>query len=657
MMSPAAARAQWVRLLCGDGEHPGAPEAPGAAARARWQAEWLAHADRTARSLDPRPGCVLWPDLPDDGASAPLTTAATRVRLLAVAAVVAPTDPFGAHAAEAVTPAVTALLPHLARRPFDNWWDHEIGIPLHLADAAVLGTGRPDLTAELVHALSQKTAHRSPGTDSGANLLWHTRVDVVLGLARGETSVLVDAAEAIARVFAVVDEGDGIHSDGSFVQHARVAYTGGYGVSLLATLSPLVRLLDAAEHPLLPATWDALLRWIEVGMRPYMFDGRMSDAVRGREVSRRTTTGLDAGVVTTAALLQIADARRRADAGQAHRLDAVAKGWMLRSGSRGLLHHAPHRGLDPAMVQLAAGVLDDDRIAPAPEAPGSFVHPAMARAVHRGADFAMALTATTRSIDSSEHINDEHRTGWFAGYGTRYLETRGDPAAFDGFWPFADPHALPGLIADVSAPLNAPVRGRARAVRALARSDALVFGWNLGRDGSAESGRISWLCHAGSAVWVASALQATGGDMPSVTIEDRRVAADTVLCIDSTAIGISRARCGTLAHDARTVVIPGVVRVVSLTAVGMEVTLQTRNGAWAAVDGRSRRTAPLPPRRFLRLAPADRTARSFAYLVRPGAGADEQPPTTSVIVSTHAHTALIDGVRLCDSFHGPARIA
>jgi len=657
MISPAAARAQWVRLLCGDGGHGSAPEAPGAAGRARWQAEWLAHADRTARSLDPRPGRILWPDLPDDGASAPLTTAATRVRQLAVAAVTAPTDPSGARAAEAVWPAVTALLPHLARRPFDNWWDHEIGVPLQLADVAVLGTGRPDLTAQLVHALSQKTAHRSPGTDSGANLLWHTRVDVVLGLARGQTSALADAVGAAARAASVVTEGDGIHSDGSFVQHARLAYTGGYGVSLLATLGPLLRLLDAADIPLPSEIWSSLLRWIEVGVRPYVFDGRMSDAVRGREVSRRTTTGLDAGAVTTAALLQIADARRREDAGQARRLDAVAKGWMLRSGSRGLLRYAERRGIDPGTVQLAAGVLDDERIAPAPEEPGSVAHPAMARAVHRGADFALAFTATTRSIDSSEHINDEHRTGWFAGYGTRYLETRGDPAAFDGFWPFADPHALPGLVVDASAPVDPPVRGGARSVRALARGDALVFGWDLGRHGSAERGRISWLCHAGSAVWVVSALDTAEGDVPRATIEEREVAAGTTVRIDGTAIRISPTADGTLASDARAVVLPGVVRIASLTPVGIDVTLQTRTGTWSRVDGRSRRTAPLPPRRFLRLVPADRTARSFAYLVRPGATADEEPPPASVTVSTHAHTALIAGVRLHDSFLGPARIA
>jgi hyaluronate lyase len=605
---------------------------------------------------------ILWPDLPDNGVSAHLTTAAERLRTITYAAALPQPLDHREPDLSAATASGTRRLCHLLEcATGGNWWDYQIGVPLRLADIGVLlHDEHPGLAPLIVGAITTACSERAPRTETGANLLWHTSVAAISGLLDRSTRLMVALAPALERALRVTEAGDGIHRDGSFLQHDRLAYTGGYGLSLLATAAPLLRLTTGTSYAPDKRTLDALLRWIESGVRPYVFDGVFSDAVRGREISRSATTGLDAGMIAAAALLEAAPGL---DEPRSTQLRRVAKGWIGRAGAESFFRWAPSRSLRPGAVAEAAEVLADPALDPIPEPVAPAAHPDMARAVHRGDGFALALTATTTSIDSSEHINGENPTGWYAGFGTRYLHTRSDPRPFDGdYWPTVDPLALPGLARDdADPPPGTTVVNPRGTVRAEAVGQSLVFGWDLGRDTSDLSGHVSWLCHGSAAAMIVSGFGSGPGRRRTMTVENRLLGSRALL-LDGVRIATESAADGPLDGRPTTVFLEGVGGFLAMNGTVLRVALHTRTGSWARINASPGTPRHLLTRRYVTItAEILSEPATVAVLLLPLADPDQlrraatRAPVALSVTPAH-HRAVFDGAVLTDVFAGEPTI-
>lgn len=655
-LGPVALRRRWKSILVG-AEPPGFAEHPAALS---WRASLQAEASRLVRTMEISDDAViLWRDLADDGVSAHLTSAADRLRTIALAAALPGIPRRSATAlSSAAAAGVGRLCPVLQREPLGNWWDHQIGVPLRTADIGMLlWEEHRDVVSAIVHSIRGATHVRAPGTDTGANLAWHTTVAVLTELLEDRVDVIHQLPLTIERALLVSENGDGIHPDGSFIQHGRLAYTGGYGISLLATIARLIRLTQRTVYAPDVGIIDKFLRWIQVGVRPYVFDGVLSDAVRGREIARSTTRGLDGGMVVAAALLELAPALEEAPRTE---LRGIAKGWIARAGAEQFFCWTPTRALVPGVVAEAEAVLTDRRVEALDEGSSPVAHTRMARAVHRSPGFALALTATTSSIDSSEHINGENLAGWYAGFGTRYLQTVDDPRPFDdAYWPTVDPLALPGLICDGVAPHpGEAIRSSSGPVRAQTMGPSMVFGWNLGSDDSAFWGHVSWLCHEHMVLMAASALVSDRGLPISATIENRLVSRGRTLRVDDRTTDLDSVADGTLDAVARAVHLEGVGGLLALDGTVLRVSVQTRVGSWAAINRSPGTPSQILDRRFVRIsAVVERSPAHFAVLLLPAATpadlrrAAQEPPVT-VQLTRSRHSAAFGSATLVDEFNG-----
>lgn len=98
------------------------------------------------------------------------------------------------------------------------------------------------------------TGLRTVSSYTGANLLDVASVGITLGLQNKDAGILKDALEDFYRGVEISDKvaGDGIQSDGSFMQHAGLLYNGNYGKDYINDL--LSVFIETKETDLAPPT-------------------------------------------------------------------------------------------------------------------------------------------------------------------------------------------------------------------------------------------------------------------------------------------------------------------------------------------------------------------------------------------------------------------
>lgn len=197
---------------------------------------------------------------------------------------------------------------------YGNWFHWEIGIPAYVTRTFVLlgdvlALYRPGLAADYTTSMD---AYLRKGRDgdvdldsrfhTGANLADITTNRVLQGAVLGDDARIRKAVADQLTVLATVDPyalrhgvTDGFYADGSFVQHACVAYTGSYGKGLLTRVVQTVKILDGTGYVPLDSLVGVVRDWVAHGFAPLIFEGWMMEIVKGRAVSR---TGTGYGDVT-----------------------------------------------------------------------------------------------------------------------------------------------------------------------------------------------------------------------------------------------------------------------------------------------------------------------------------------------------------------------
>jgi hyaluronate lyase len=356
---------------------------------------------------------------------------------------------------------------------YGNWFNWEIGISTYVSRTLILladliAQAAPGLPAAYVAAMDAYLRNGEDGDvdldsrfHTGANLADITTNRILQGAALGDAARITKAVADQLTVYATVDPyrlrhgvTDGFYADGSFLQHSSVAYTGSYGTGLLTRVVQTVKILDGTGYvPGDGGLVDVVRGWVADSFAPLVFEGWMTEIVKGRAVSRTGTGYADVAVVVEA----VVDLSGYATGDGATALAGYAK--HLRQITR--TAPDPAAFVSPVSVARYADILADPDV-PARDINPAAHHsafPAMDRSVHRRPGYAFALARSSTRISGYEYMSGENLLPWFQGAGAHYLYLAGQDQtqAFGiDYFTTVPPAELAGVTAPVETRLSVP---------------------------------------------------------------------------------------------------------------------------------------------------------------------------------------------------------
>lgn len=347
---------------------------------------------------------------------------------------------------------------------YGNWFTWEIGISTFVSKTLALIDAPADLITRYVASMDAYLRNGKDGDvdldsrfHTGANLVDITANRVLQGALLNDDARIRKALQDQFTVFATVDPynlqhgvTDGYYADGSFLQHASVAYTGSYGKGLLSRVVQTIKVLAGTEYAQSDDLVGVVQGWVEHGFAPLIFEGWMMEIVKGRAVSR-TGTGYDDVAVIVEAIVDLAD---YAVADDAARLKSFAK-----FTARPTIN--ANSFVSPVSIGRFADLKNDPAIVPADLNPAalSTAFNAMDRTVHRRPTYAFALARNSSRISKYEYMSGENLLPWFQGDGAHYLYLAGqDQTQSFGidYFTTVSPYALGGVTAPVETRKSIP---------------------------------------------------------------------------------------------------------------------------------------------------------------------------------------------------------
>ncbi|MCF3962593.1 polysaccharide lyase family 8 super-sandwich domain-containing protein [Streptomyces fuscigenes] len=359
-----------------------------------------------------------------------------------------------------------------SRGYYGNWYTWEIGISTSVSRVLVLladrlAARRPGLDAAYVAAMDGYLRNGKNGDvdldsrfHTGANLADITTNRILQGSVLADSARIAKAVRDQLTVLATVDPyrlshgvTDGFYADGSFLQHASVAYTGSYGRDLLSRVVDTVTVLDGAGYADVAAIVSVARDWVARSFAPVVFEGWMMEIVKGRGVSRAASGYADAASVVES----VVGLGTYATGADAAALDGYAR--FLHDASPSPV--APGSFLSPVRAVRYAGLLADPSVVARDLAAGprNDAFCAMERTVHRRPGWAFALARTSRRVSAYEYMSGENLMPWFQGSGAHQLYLSGqDQARRHGVDHLVtvSPYRLAGVTAPVETRASVP---------------------------------------------------------------------------------------------------------------------------------------------------------------------------------------------------------
>lgn len=335
--------------------------------------------------------------------------------------------------------------------PYDNWWQWEIGIPLHLNDTLILLYDV--LTSEQIDNYMRAIDHFTPNVDmTAANRVWQCKVVTLRGIIGKQPERIQTGLDGLSNVFSYVTSGEGFYRDGSFIQHGCCyPYAGGYGAALLYHISDLLWIISGSSWDNASSERDNVYEWVYRTYDPALFKGTVLESVRGREITRPFTGSLlESPVGRTRIVEGLLILTDFADGPHISNISSILK-HHLENGDREILF----RHLSIWYIQRAQSMLDDPTIPSAPPLIGNYQFYNQDRVVHRRPGGVLNLSKGwlydiamhSDRIRDYEWLNGENPRGWYTADGMTYLYMHPEDYNFI-FWSTVDPHRLPGITVD-----------------------------------------------------------------------------------------------------------------------------------------------------------------------------------------------------------------
>ncbi|MFE6734610.1 polysaccharide lyase 8 family protein [Microbacterium sp. NPDC057650] len=564
--------------------------------------------DRTATgvlaTLDRSAGrTALWPDLADWTRSNTVTTTFKRLRSIAVAWATPGTSVAGdAAVGDLVADGITWMHDHFygpGLPRFDNDWDWEIGSASALADTLVV------MREPLGAALARSTAAIDSYTPdpnlwradrqiaTGANRVWIATVVAVRAALDGDGDALLRVRDALSdvaggganSVLAFAGDlsnegtGEGFFPDGSFLQHWKHPYNGGYGKELLGTLSSLLHLIGDSPWQVTDPNLSHVYSWVVDAFDPLMVRGDMVASVCGREIARPSKQGHAATTTVIEGTLRLIPS---APAAEAATMTGLVAQWIAEDTYRSFLAAATPASVVAAKALLAAG----------PTARGPLIahrqYPAMDKVVHHRPGFAVSVSAYSSRIYNYESIQNENLHGWHLSDGMVLLYTDDLGHYSEDYWPTVDPYRLPGTTVDTARLADgAGQRSTNDATwvggAALPGTTVGAYGQDLRAQGSSLRALKSWFLIDDVVACLGSGITAPDAAGVETVVENRKLRGEPAFVVDGAAQSITAGWSKTF-EAARWCHLEGTAGYVFPDGVRLNALRQDRTHTWREIN-------------------------------------------------------------------------
>ena len=316
----------------------------------------------------------------------------------------------------------------------DNWWHWDIGIPHLLLEIITLL--KDELTMEQINKyLSPIDEYIFYPKYTMANRADIALACVLSGVYQKDYQRVAISVEMLRELFENVEIGDGFYDDGSFIQHDLYAYTGGYGVSLIDSLSRVSYILDNSCFRLDDAMKEKQYNWIINSFIPLIYDGAFFDLVRGRDVDRNTK-GIESGNNAIKSIVFISQYIKNTE--NMKYLKTYLKYLFLKNKSYYSIN------LSTGTLSILNTIISDESIKSENNLKSfSKVYSRMDKAVSQINNIGIGISLSSTRIGKYEAISGLNNKGWYQGDGMTYIYFSPNDYA-NSYWPYVNLIRLPG---------------------------------------------------------------------------------------------------------------------------------------------------------------------------------------------------------------------
>lgn len=329
-----------------------------------------------------------------------------------------------------------------------NWWDYEIGTPRAILD--ILSYAHPYFTqAEIEKYIKPinkfvpdpstiRATTDNPVPAVGGNQTDLSKVAILSGALTYNQQRIIDGVNGLRSILKFVNEGEGFYSDGSFIDHTDVAYTGAYGNVLIEGFSQLLPLIKNTEFDLKATETNILYDWIENAYFPIILRGELMDMTRGRSISRANSQSHVAAIEALRSIVRIGNA---SDDKVKNDILSKVKGRIIND-----TFYNPYDNLKSYTdIALFNQLLNTNTISV--KMPNTYIKAFnnMDKFVYHNAelDFSLAISMHSNKTQNYEDMNNENRHGWYSGDGMVYLYNNDLSHYSNNYWPTINPYLLP----------------------------------------------------------------------------------------------------------------------------------------------------------------------------------------------------------------------
>lgn len=338
---------------------------------------------------------------------------------------------------------------------YGNWWHWFIGVPKILCNIIILMYEELDQDLIDREAKTLENFNWDPNeryvpisgelVKNAAGNLIDTSLVAALRGAIGEAGKPLDMAkEALSSCLGYVTSGNGYYTDGSYVDHTNLAYTGGYGFVLLSGIEKLLFLITDTPWKVEDKKLISIFEWILNGIRPLFAYGAAMDLASGRGVARPSTND---HVVGGNLLKPIVHLAQLAPVEMKNRIKSFAKTQITSGMQYNKDKKEYFKGMLVADIVAMQDILGDDSL----EEDWEVYHKnfgVMDKATYHGENFAVGISMYSNRIGNFEYGNCENRKGWHQSDGVLSLYNGDQTQYADAYWPTVDSHRLSGITTD-----------------------------------------------------------------------------------------------------------------------------------------------------------------------------------------------------------------
>lgn len=656
-------RAQWTAMQVGSSNDLSDPNVAAAvtATAANANSYWSSMNTSSGRTY-------LWSDISDYTVSANITSTYDRLEAMAFAYAEPGNSLQGnASLATAITGGLDWMYTNYYNQNeamYGNWWDWEIGSAQASMTTALLVYSQ--LTSAEIANYTAAIDYFDPnpvywyepnGTavlDTGANLTDVCLAVILRGILGKNSTSITTAENDLDPVFLYVTSGDGFYSDGSFIQHTYIAYTGGYGTTLLGDVANLFLLLNTSAWPITDSNASNVWNWAVQSYVPLMFNGAMNDSVIGRGISVCSNWDHATGRAVIIDLLRLSYGL---SASQTAYLQGLIKTWVTNdttwNGYTNPCNGPGSTTADPVSTTYTSfytnlsvydipnleSIMSNTAIAAVTPSTGNTYFYNMQRVTHALSGYTFDLSLFSNKISAFECGNGTNVEGWYTGLGMTYLNNADLEQYDNNYWATVNMTRLSGVTTDNStetpvcnfeAYLNTYPWVGGSSVDGLYGSTGMQF--TLAPvTGSTLNGQKSWFWFGDKMVALGVGINSTSPGAVETIVENRKLDADgdNALVVNGTSEPTTLGWSSTLSNvswaylDGGSVADAGIGYYFPGTA-NLYALRESRTGEWSIINPGTSTTAAGPStpftNNFLSLAfehgttPVD---AGYAYVVLP----------------------------------------